>query len=86
MIIFHMIIGYFLWRMIMSNTTIIPSKKISKNQLAKPKIDMGNELDREKMISEAAYFRAENRGFEDGNSVADWLVSEAEIDSVLKNH
>ena len=70
----------------MPNTTVTPSKKISKSQLVKPKIDMGNKLDREKMISEAAYFRAENRGFEDGNSVADWLVCEAEIDSVLKNH
>ncbi len=31
------------------------------------------------MIAEAAYFRAEKRGFAEGYSVDDWLVAEAEI-------
>lgn len=32
----------------------------------------------EEMIAVAAYFRAEQRGFEPGNELADWLQAEAE--------
>ena len=35
--------------------------------------------DRLRMIAEAAYFRAANRGFMGGDPVADWLAAEAEI-------
>jgi hypothetical protein len=35
------------------------------------------------MIEEAAYFRAEARDFEGGDPVADWLLSEQEIDDLL---
>jgi hypothetical protein len=35
------------------------------------------------MIAEAAYFRAEARGFQGGDSVRDWLEAEAEVDAVL---
>lgn len=35
-------------------------------------------------IAVAAYFRAEHRGFNGGNAVADWLDAEAEIDAALK--
>ena len=35
------------------------------------------------MIQEAAYFRAERRGFSGGDPVADWLAAEAEIDAML---
>jgi hypothetical protein len=34
---------------------------------------------RQKMIAEAAYYRAEKRGFEPGREVDDWLEAEAEI-------
>ncbi|HEX6260010.1 MAG TPA: DUF2934 domain-containing protein [Woeseiaceae bacterium] len=40
---------------------------------------------RSRMIAEAAYFRAEQRGFEGGDPLADWVEAEAEIDSKLKN-
>jgi len=40
-------------------------------------------LDREAMIREAAYFRAERRGFAQGAELDDWLAAEAEIDSLL---
>ena len=30
-------------------------------------------------IAEAAYYRAERRGFEAGNEIDDWLAAEAEI-------
>jgi hypothetical protein len=35
------------------------------------------------MIEEAAYLRAEKRGFSGGDPVADWLMAEAEIDELL---
>ncbi len=38
---------------------------------------------REEMIATAAYFRAEHRGFSEGDPVADWLAAEEEIDAML---
>ncbi len=46
----------------------------------------GDGLDRESMIAEAAYYRAERRGFDGGDPVADWLEAEAEIDPILGDH
>ena len=39
---------------------------------------------RERMIAEAAYFRAERRGFNGGDAVRDWCEAEAEIDARLR--
>ena len=39
--------------------------------------------ERQKMIAEAAYLRAESRGFAGGNPDDDWLAAEAEIDQIL---
>jgi hypothetical protein len=36
------------------------------------------------MIADAAYFRAERRGFNGGDPVADWLAAEAEVDARLR--
>jgi Protein of unknown function (DUF2934) len=41
--------------------------------------------ERYKMVAAAAYFHAEKRGFQPGNTVADWAAAEAEIDLMLKN-
>lgn len=38
---------------------------------------------RQLMISEAAFYRAESHGFQ-GDPVADWLQAEVEIDSILR--
>lgn len=35
------------------------------------------------LIAEAAYYRAERRGFEPGHETDDWLAAEAEIDARL---
>jgi len=35
------------------------------------------------MIAEAAYLRAEHRGFTPGSEVEDWLAAEREIDALL---
>lgn len=41
---------------------------------------------RRAMIAEAAYFRAEARGFEPGAEVDDWLDAEYEIEQRLAEH
>jgi hypothetical protein len=38
---------------------------------------------REALIAEAAYYRAEQRGFQGGDPVQDWLAAEAEVDRAL---
>jgi hypothetical protein len=35
------------------------------------------------LIAEAAYFRAEKRGFAPGHETEDWLAAEAEVDARL---
>jgi hypothetical protein len=39
--------------------------------------------DRRRLIAEAAYFRAERRGFVRGCELEDWLAAEIEIDALL---
>lgn len=39
--------------------------------------------ERSRMIAEAAYYRAQNRGFDNGDSVDDWIAAEREIDARL---
>ncbi|MCX7892680.1 MAG: DUF2934 domain-containing protein [Burkholderiales bacterium] len=38
---------------------------------------------RERMVREAAYYRAERRGFAAGHELEDWLSAEADIDRLL---
>ena len=38
---------------------------------------------RQTMISEAAYFVAEHRGFECGHELQDWLCAERQIDAAI---
>jgi Protein of unknown function (DUF2934) len=38
---------------------------------------------RHELIAQAAYFRAQRRGFEAGHEHEDWLAAEAEIDAAL---
>jgi hypothetical protein len=35
------------------------------------------------LVAEAAFFRAEKRGFAPGSEVEDWLAAEAEVDAKL---
>lgn len=41
------------------------------------------EEERFRMIAEAAYFRAAQRGFKAGSDLDDWIAAEAEIDRML---
>jgi hypothetical protein len=52
------------------------------NEMPKQRVFSAEE--RYRMIAEAAYFRAENRGFTGGNVAEDWLQAEAEIDRYLR--
>jgi hypothetical protein len=38
---------------------------------------------RRELIAQAAYYRAERRGFQPGNEADDWLAAEGEIDAAL---
>lgn len=38
---------------------------------------------RRALIAEAAYFRAERRGFAPGHETEDWLAAELEVDTAL---
>jgi hypothetical protein len=40
-------------------------------------------FDRDRMVAEAAYYRAERRGFSPGADLEDWLEAEAEIERLL---
>jgi hypothetical protein len=40
---------------------------------------------RQKMIAEAAYFLAEQRGFKGGSALEDWLIAEAQVDRKLSS-
>ncbi len=40
---------------------------------------------REQLISEAAYYKAEQRGFQPGNEMADWFEAEADVERMLGN-
>jgi chromosome segregation ATPase len=40
--------------------------------------------ERERMIAEAAYYKAEHRGFAAGDTVRDWCEAEAEVDARLR--
>jgi hypothetical protein len=41
---------------------------------------------REQMIAEAAYFRAEQRGFAPGNEMSDWFQAEADVEGLLRSN
>jgi hypothetical protein len=41
--------------------------------------------DRESRIAEAAYLRAQQRGFEPGYELEDWLAAEKEVDALLSS-
>lgn len=53
---------------------------IKKKSPAKSIESIENEDARFQMISEKAYFRAQDRGFDGGDSLQDWLMAEVEID------
>lgn len=41
--------------------------------------------ERQRMIAQAAYYRAEHRNFEPGHEVEDWLAAEKEVELRIAN-
>ena len=63
--------------------------RFSKNQrniLANQAVNQEKAINRREMIANAAYYRAEKRGFQgnEADAVQDWLEAEMEIDSELE--
>jgi hypothetical protein len=66
-----------------------PYEESSEVDAAAPKATfVGEQIiykDRESRIAEAAYLRAQQRGFEPGYELEDWLAAEKEVDALLAN-
>jgi hypothetical protein len=67
-----------------------PRKSPAKPKAAKPKAAERNDIatslttaERLRMIEQAAFFRAERRGFAPGHEFEDWLAAEAEIAALV---
>ena len=69
----------------MSKIPVIPVKASAKSQLAQPNLEIENDFDCEKTISDAAYFRGENVDFAEGDSLTVWLAAEADFNEVFKS-
>ena len=69
----------------MTKTTKKATKTVTRSATArkaraKAKAMILTPEERRRMIAEAAFLRAQNRGFSGGNPEQDWLEAEAEID------
>lgn len=73
-----------------SPTATPARKRAPRKTVAKPKVEAAavftqfvDPRQRTALIAEAAYFRAEKRGFAPGHETEDWLAAEAEVDQKL---
>ena len=72
-----------------SRKTSSASRSSSRRSRAKkpatkhPRSQVSSADERHQMIAEAAYYRAERRGFAGGDLVVDWLAAEAELNERL---
>lgn len=57
-----------------------PNKNAAAPTSGSPQVSLE---ERQRMIAEAAYFRAMQRGFNGGDPVDDWLIAEREIERQL---
>ncbi len=48
-------------------------------------VNLTERSEKDKMIAEAAYFRAEKRGFALNNDLEDWLEAEIEVEGYLNS-
>lgn len=65
----------------------VPRRRVAKARKAEPVIQNIRAITPEErtcMIAEAAYLRAERRGFASGNELDDWLEAEAEVEAALR--
>jgi hypothetical protein len=59
-----------------------PRAEVTQQKGTTTRAEVSNEA-RYRMICEAAYLRAERRGFEPGREVEDWLAAEQEVERLL---
>jgi hypothetical protein len=61
----------------------IAPKKASKTPQSRTHPAPSDATERQRLIAEAAYFRAERRGFAPGYEETDWLEAEKELDMAV---
>jgi hypothetical protein len=68
-----------------SKTTVkqVAAKKPVKKAVAKAKKGTVTPEQRWNMIAEAAYLKAEKRGFAPGHELEDWTLAEQEVEAIL---
>ena len=54
-------------------------KQPAKPRAAKPQARNGQTDDVSKLIAEEAYYRAQQRGFQPGHELEDWIAAEKEV-------
>jgi hypothetical protein len=62
-----------------------PARRSSAGSVVAPANSAVTPDERHRMIAEAAYRRAEQRGFTDGDPLQDWLEAETQIEMQLKD-
>jgi len=60
-----------------------PRKAVASGEVSQPLTRFVDPEQRAALIAEAAFFRAEKRGFAAGNEMEDWLAAESEVDAKL---
>jgi len=63
--------------------TVTKAKKATPSKVEAAPPHTVTPEERWRMVAEAAYLRAEKRGFSGGNPTDDWLAAEAEVDKIL---
>lgn len=60
-------------------------KKVTKSKAAEQVVGSTAVTHEQRLawIAEAAYYRAEQRGFSGGDEASDWLAAEAQVDAML---
>ena len=61
-----------------------PGRQARGANTSAPSSPASYDCPREQMIAEAAYFRAEQRGFVPGNEMSDWLQAEVDVEALLE--
>jgi hypothetical protein len=65
------------------NRASVPS--IEEAVVKSPSFNPPAEADWHRMISEAAYYRAEKRGFAEGHVLEDWLKAEEQVKAIISS-
>ena len=60
-----------------------PRKAIAPGELTPPLARFVDPEQRAALIAEAAFYRAEKRGFAPGHEMDDWIAAESEVDAKL---